>query len=62
MMLCEISQSEKAKCHMISLKCGIQETKQTNKGKKRGKPKNRLVAIENKQRIDYQRESGWRDG
>jgi len=34
-MLSEISQSEKDKYHMISLICGIKETKQMNMGKKR---------------------------
>ena len=34
-VLNEISQSEKDKYHMISLRCGIRETKQSNKGKKK---------------------------
>ena len=34
-ILSEISHSEKDKYHMISLICGIKETKQTRKGRKR---------------------------
>lgn len=47
-ILKERSQSEKDKCHMISLRCEVYETKQMTKGKKRDKPRNKLVTVENK--------------
>ena len=49
-MLSERSQSEKDKYYMISLMCGIYETKQMSTGKKRetGKLRNRLLTRENK--------------
>ena len=45
-MASEIRQSEKDKYHVISLMCGLQGTKQTKK--KRDKPKDRLLTVENK--------------
>ena len=39
--LSEINQSEEDKYHMISLICGISETKQMDKGKKREQDKSR---------------------
>ena len=55
-VLSEISQPEKAKYHMISLICGIYETK--NKSameKKRDKLKNRVLAIEKKKQLVFTR-------
>ena len=44
------NKSEKDKYHVTSLICGISETKQMSIGKRRGgKPRNRLLMIENKQ-------------
>ena len=56
-MLSEISQLEKDKYHTISLICGVEKTKQTNKGKKREKPRNRLLTIETKLMVT-RREAG----
>ena len=39
--LSEISQSEKSKPHMISLMCGILETKQTNEQKRKMRQANK---------------------
>ena len=59
-MLSEISQSQKDKYHKFSLICGIYKTEQMSKGEKReregGKPRYRLLTIENKH--DYQRGGG----
>jgi len=44
---------------MVSFICGIQETKWTKK--KKDKPKNRLLTIENKWMVT-ERRWGWRDG
>ena len=58
----EISQSGKDKYHRISFMGGISETKQMNKGKERGrereKSRNRLLMIENKL-MDTRGKSGW---
>ena len=52
-MLSKISQSEKDKCRMFSVICGISETKQTTKEGKKGRdlPPNGLLNIENKQMV-----------
>ena len=57
-----INQSEKDTYHMISLLCRIYETKQMSKWKKkkRGKPRNILLTIENKLMVTSG--EGWRDG
>ena len=49
-MLSEVSQSKKHKYHVISVVCGIWETKQRSKGKEEetGKSRHRLLTTENK--------------
>ena len=63
-MLSEISQSEKDKHHVISLICGIQETKQMNiaRKKKRGRQTRKQTLNYREQTDGYQRGDGWGDG
>ena len=57
------NKSEKDKYHMISLICGISETKQMNKGKKRERDRERQTknqTLNYREQTDgYQKGGGW---
>ena len=55
------NKSEKGKYHMISLTCGIEETKQMSKEKKETQTKKQTLNYR-EQTNGYQRGGGWGDG